>query len=51
LRFEGRVLDKDPIKIKLYKNKNSITLNAEGTNNATSSAITIKGKEALINLK
>jgi hypothetical protein len=51
LRFEGRVLDKDPIKIKLFKNKSNLALSAEGINNATSSGITIKGNEDLINLK
>lgn len=50
LRFEGRILDKDPIKIKVCKQKNSLGCIGDGANTA-SSGLSLRRKEQLINFK
>lgn len=50
LRFEGRVLDKDPIKIKIYKIRHG-NGSQSASNSMSSQGMSLKRKENLINFK
>jgi hypothetical protein len=51
MRFEGRILDKDPIKIRACKQKNPVASIPDGANTASSNGFSLRRKEQLINFK